>query len=356
MPIKRDSLAVILDRVYANYISLFKPLDKTPRMSLLKVFSSVDAGMYHQLLGDIEFLSRQLFPDTAEGAFLREHWSSRVTPLYATGAAGEIIVTGTAGKTIPAGVVFQSQSGERYYTESAHQIESGGSVIIHVKAEGQGLHTNLAGGAELSIVSSIPQGIDSKAVAGNGGITGGANSESDEEYLARVLIALRNPTRYGKKDDFAAWARDASPEVSAAWEFKNFGVFGALLIQVINGTQIDGASPVGGLDGITAYINEYAPPVIFTVRSPQIIHINPALTLPAQEDTQTNRELAVSRIKTYMQMTARPGGLTTAGALKTAIIDGVQITDATVKIGGSVIGTVPTTILEYPYIGDVTWE
>jgi uncharacterized phage protein gp47/JayE len=210
VPIKRDSLAVILDRVYANYISLFKPLDKTPRMSLLKVFSSVDAGMYHQLLGDIEFLSRQLFPDTAEGAFLREHWSSRVTPLYATGAAGEIIVTGTPGKAIPAGVVFQSQHGERYYTESAHQIESGGSAVVSVKAEGQGLHTNLTEGAGFSIVSSIPQGIDSKAVVAQGGITGGANSESDEEYLARVLIALRNPTRYGKKDDFAAWARDAS--------------------------------------------------------------------------------------------------------------------------------------------------
>lgn len=36
-----------------------------------------------------------------------------------------------------------------------------------------------------------------------------------------------------KTGDFAAWAVDSSADVSKAFEFKNFGVFGALLIQVI---------------------------------------------------------------------------------------------------------------------------
>jgi hypothetical protein len=107
---------------------------------------------------------------------------------------------------------------------------------------------------------------------------------------------------------------------------------------------------------VVSYINEVAPPVLFTVRNPAIVNINPAITLSAQEDTQSNRELAESRIRTYMHMTAKPGALITAGALKTAVIDGVAITDAGVKIGGSVIGAVPTTILEYPYTGVVTWD
>jgi uncharacterized phage protein gp47/JayE len=247
VPFNRDSLAVILDRVYANYISLFKPLDKTPRQSLLKVFSTVDAGIYHQLLGDLDFLSRQIFPDTAEGEILREHWSSRVTPLYATSAAGEIAVTGTPEKTVPAGVVFQAAGGEKYYTGKSYKIGGAGSVVVTVKAEGSGLITNLASGNELTIVSSIPQGIDSKVKTTDRGITGGADGETDEEYLGRVLTALRNPTRYGKKDDFAAWAMDASVEVRSAWEFKNFGVFGAVLIQVINGNQFDGVSAVDNI-------------------------------------------------------------------------------------------------------------
>jgi hypothetical protein len=46
MSFSRDSLAVLLDRIYANYESLYRPLDKTPRHNLLKVFASVDAGIY----------------------------------------------------------------------------------------------------------------------------------------------------------------------------------------------------------------------------------------------------------------------------------------------------------------------
>jgi uncharacterized phage protein gp47/JayE len=94
-------------------------------MSLLKVFSAVDAGIYHQLLGDLEYLSRQIFPGTAEGEILREHWSSRVTPLYATGAAGEIAVSGVPGRAVPAGVVFQAAGGEKYYTEKAYETGNG---------------------------------------------------------------------------------------------------------------------------------------------------------------------------------------------------------------------------------------
>jgi uncharacterized phage protein gp47/JayE len=113
MSFKRDSLAVLLDRVYANYTSLFRPFDKTPRQNLLKVFATVDAGMYHQLLGDLDFLAKQLFPDTAEGEYLREHWSSKTAPLYAVAASGEAAVSGKAGKTLPSGVVYQAASGER---------------------------------------------------------------------------------------------------------------------------------------------------------------------------------------------------------------------------------------------------
>jgi hypothetical protein len=46
-----------------------------------------------------------------------------------------------------------------------------------------------------------------------------------------VLTTLRNPSRYGKKGDFALWVRDASAEVNGAWEYYNFGVFGAVILE-----------------------------------------------------------------------------------------------------------------------------
>jgi uncharacterized phage protein gp47/JayE len=353
---KRDSLAVLLDRVYVNYTSLFRPFDKTPRQNLLKVFASVDAGMYHQLLGDLDFLSKQIFPDTAEGEYLREHWSSKTAPLYAVAASGEVAVTGKPNKTIPSGIVFEAVSGEHYFLEKSYRLDANGGTIVTIKAENPGQQGNLAAGEKLSIISAIPAGIDSEAVANGSGIIGGIDAETDEEYLARVLATLRNPSRYGKRDDFALWARDASAEVSAAWEFKNFGVFGAVLVQVIKGNQIDGVHPVDNLQEVRNYISSNAPPVLFEVRTPDIKPLNPVASLPPQEDSQPNRELAENRMKVFLQLAAKPGAKITAGSLCLAVIDEVTITDTTVKLGGSTVGVFTTIILEYPYIRAVTRE
>jgi hypothetical protein len=356
MPFSREPLAALLDRAYGNYISLFKPLDKTPRYNLLRVFSSVDAGMYHQLLGDLGFLADQIFPDTAAGEYLRLHWSDRVPPLYAVAAAGTITIPGVPGAAVPAGLVYTSTSGQRYFTKSAGPVGGDGTANVPVRAEASGAETNLPSGEELSLVSSLPPGIDSTAVVAGDGITGGADAESDEAYLVRVLQNLRNAIRYGKPGDFADWAVDASPEVSKAWEFKNFGVFGALLIQVVGGNQIDGVTPVGGLALITEYIGTVAPPVLFTVRTPELISVNPAITLLPPEDTLANRGIVVNRLKTYMEATAVPGIRYTAGVLREAIIDGVTISGATVKLDGSTAGDVETTILQLPVFGEASWE
>jgi hypothetical protein len=356
MPFKREPLAVLLDRAYSTYTSLFKPLDKTPRYNLLKVFASADAGMYHQLLGDLGFLADQLFPDTATGEYLRLHWSDRVPPLYAVAAAGTIAIPGVPGAAVPAGLVYASAAGQRYYTESAYRIGEEGTVSAQVKAEASGAGTNLAPGEELSLVSSIPPGIDSTALVVEDGIAGGADAESDAAYLVRVLQTLRNATRYGKPGDFADWAIDASPEVSKAWEFKNFGVFGALLIQVIGGNQVDGVSPVGGLALVTEHINTVAPPVLFTVRTPALIPLDPAVALLPPEDTLANREIVTDRLKMYLEATATPGIRYTAGILREAIIDGVTISGAAVRLAGSTTGEVDTTILELPVLGDLSWE
>jgi len=356
VPFKRDSLSVLFDRTHENYTGLFRPLDKTPRQNILKVFSSIDAGIHHQLLGDLDFLAKQIFPDTAEGEYLREHWSTRIPPLYAVTAIGEVTMTGTANKPIPSGVVFEAASGERYYLNATYKLDGNGQAIVNVKAENPGQQGNLAVGEKLSIISAIPVGINSQAIVSGSGITGGSDAETDEEYLARVLAALRNPSRYGKPDDFALWARDASAEVSAAWEFKNFGVFGAVLVQVINGNQIDGVHPVGNLAEVRDYISTVAPPVLFDVKTPEIIHINPSVSLMPEEDSQTNRELAETRMKTWMQIAAKPGVQITAGALRLSIIDGITITNAMVKLDDSTAGIVATTILEYPCIGEIIWE
>ena len=356
MPLVREPLAVLLDRAYKNYISLFKPLNKTPRYNLLRIFAAADAGLEHQILGDIGFLSDQIFPDTATGEFLRMHWSDRVPPLYAIAAIGTIEIAGAPNAAVPAGLVFSSAAGFRYFTDRAYRIGEGGTVTVQVTAQEAGAASNIGAGQELSLSSAIPPGVESRAFTVGNGIIGGIDGETDEAYLIRVLNFLRNTTRYGKPGDFAAWAADSSPAVSKAWEFKNFSVFGALLIQVVGGNQIDGIEQVGNLEIVQNYISTVAPPVLFTVRTPDLIPLNPVISLLSSEDTLSNREIATNRLKTYLQVTAVPGTRYTAGNLRDALIDGIQISGGTVSLGGSVNGELATTILELPVLGVLSWQ
>jgi len=355
MALNRDSLQVLKERTAANYMSLFKPLDRTPRYNLVSVMANVDAGLTHLLQGDLVFLSKQLFPDTAEREYLRAHWSSRIPPLYAVSAIGNVEVSGIAGRPVPAGIVFKSASGKRYFTEKSYNIASNGKVFVNVKAENAGLDSNLETGGSLSIVSAIPAGIDSSAIVGDEGILGGTDAESDEEYLVRVLITLRSPNRYGHQGDFTVWALDATPEVTSAWEFKNFGVFGALLVQVINGNQTSGVFQVRNLTAVRDYISSVSPPVIFDVRTPSLIPLNPEINLLPFENTHKNIELVETRLKTYLQQIAKPGIRITSGMLRLAVIDGVTITDVKIKLAGKIVGIISTTILEYPVLGTITW-
>jgi hypothetical protein len=87
-----------------------------------------------------------------------------------------------------------------------------------------------------------------------------------------------------------------------------------------------------------------------------LVPLNPAIALLPSEDTTTNRELVAGRLKTYLQVTALPGKQYTAGMLRDAMIDGIVISDAAVTLNGSAAGSVATTILELPVLGNETWE
>jgi hypothetical protein len=62
MALDRETLRSLLDRTYSNYKSLLKSLDKT----------------FHHNLMKVNFLSWQIFPDTASGEFLSMPYSDRV--------------------------------------------------------------------------------------------------------------------------------------------------------------------------------------------------------------------------------------------------------------------------------------
>ena len=140
--------------------------------------------------------------------------------------------------------------------------------------------------------------------------------------------------------------------MTKAFEVPNFGVFGSLLVQVIHGNQVDGVEQVHNVAQVQNYIEQLAPPVIFTVRTPELVEVTPSVSLADGEDTVSNRNLAVNRLKVYLNAKAEPGCTITQATLQTVITDGVTITKATLALPG---GEVKTTVLQYPVLGKVTW-
>jgi len=352
MDFERPSLAALESRVKNDLMSKLAPVANTPKYNLLQMIGQVDAGNYHLLHGDLQFLGRQIFPDTAERRFLRAHWSDRVKPKNASPSVGFAVFTGAIGLSVPSGLIMAADSGQTYFTTQQIVIGGAGTISAQVQSVEAGFATCLAAGATLKITSDKPIGLDTEVIVGPEGLAGGVDEETDAAYLSRVIAYQKTGARYGKRGDFAAWAVDSSAEVSKAFEIKNYGPFGVLLIQVIGGDQTAGVVPVANLAVVRDYITEVAPPVAFEVRTPTLIPVNPTVVLLPTEDTAANRLIVTQCLKAWLQTYGKPVGSITPDQLRASFVDGALIT------GGAVIlpaNPFVTTAFQYPVLGVITW-
>ena len=94
-------------------------------------------------------------------------------------------------------------------------------------------------------------------------------------------------------------------------------------------------------------------PVLYTVRTPELVQIEPTIELLDAEDTAENRATVLSRLKTYLNVKAMPGSSFTQETLQSVIVDGSTISSARLTLPN---GKVETTALQYPVMGSVTWN
>lgn len=346
-----QSVEEIKNKIYNQFYSRLKPLENTPKNDLIKVISEVESGIYHSLLGDIDFLKKQIFPDTAEKDYLRAHWSDRVPPLYPATASGTIEIKGTAGVSIPSGSIWKSAQGKTYFTTASSIIGADGTVEAEVQAENMGVDSNLSSGSKLTLSSNLIAYVESEATVKKD-IAGGTDGESDENYLVRVMNYY-TASANGHKGDFVSWALESSSEVTKAWEFKNFNRFGALIITVLGGNNQSGFVKVSNTARVQEYIEKLAPPVIFTVMAAEIIKINFTVDLLDNEDTLANRNRIKDAFVSYFNEYAKPDLSLTSQMFRDLVVDAQTLTDATVSIEG---GDKYITQIQFPVMGDITWR
>ncbi|RMG50381.1 MAG: baseplate J/gp47 family protein, partial [Gammaproteobacteria bacterium] len=95
MPFQRPTIPELIERVAADVESRLPGSDPRLRRSLLHALVRAQAGVAHGLYGYLDWLSKQIVPDTAEAEVL-DRWASwwGVPRKAASAASGDVTFTG----------------------------------------------------------------------------------------------------------------------------------------------------------------------------------------------------------------------------------------------------------------------
>lgn len=188
--------------------------------SVLRVMADANAGLAHLVLRYVDWISRQMLPDTAETDWLDRHgdiWL--VNADSSTGRKGAAFATGTVTMTGTAGTIVPLNTGLEYSTdavgfETTLQVTLGaGPTSVPIRAIDAGTQGNLDAGTILTLVNSITN-VDTEATVVS--LTGGTEEENDDDLRARVLLRIQEPPVGGSAVDFVKWATDVAG-VTRAW-------------------------------------------------------------------------------------------------------------------------------------------
>jgi len=190
--------------------------------SVLRVLSDSQGALCHLTLQYIDWLALQLLPDTAETEWLDRHgdiWlvnsDGTTGRKLATLAEGIVTISGTVpGTPLPIATRLSGINFVDYETtETVYVAESQAPVPVNVRALDPGSAGNATAGDGF-VVQNPPVGVDGSAVVVE--ITGGADTENDDDLRERVLARIRQPPMGGDLTDYIAWA-EAVPGVTRAW-------------------------------------------------------------------------------------------------------------------------------------------
>ena len=191
--------------------------------SVLRIMSDAMAGLAHLTMLYLDWLAKQLMPDTAEREWLDRHgqiWlvnadgsKGRKAATYAQGTVQFTNESGIAGAIIPIGSTLTGGNSVTYQTVTTAQIGSGGRGTAKAVAMTSGSVGNLPDGDAMSLMPAIP-GVDLVNLLGDMG--GGFDTETDDQLRERILFRIQNPPMGGAQHDYVAWAL-ACPGVTRAW-------------------------------------------------------------------------------------------------------------------------------------------
>lgn len=317
MPFARPTLTQIVSRVEADIETRIPGADARLRRSNLNVLARVHSAGAHGLYGFLDFTARQVIYDTAEAEVL-ERWASiwSISRIAATYAEGSVTLTGTNGAVIPAGTLLQRPDAAEF-TTTADATIAGGTATAAVIASVAGVAGNSDAGAQLSLVTPIV-GVNSTGVAAAGGISGGVDTEGDDNLRERLLRRVQTPPHGGSASDYVTWALEVAG-VTRAWVSPNHVGAGTVGVYFVmdnkEGTPIPDA---GEVDAVQAYIEERRPVTAEGfVMSPTPVALN--FTIALTPNTEAAKAAVEAELRDLLLREAEPGATILISHIREAI-------------------------------------
>lgn len=272
-----------------------------------EVVAKVLGLLSFELIQRISYLHDQIFASRADTVWLARHgFELGITRRQASKALGIASGPATNGVVFPAGLIFVRADGARFETTSS-ALGVGGQVSFQIRAVEGGASGNTDAGSILQPedILGIP-GFQGPLAVNTGGLGGGADSETTDEFRARVLSRKRNPPHGGSKADWQRWALEV-PGVTAAFVDTFAGDTREVWVAFLFEGRPFGIPTSGDVAVVQAYLDDDSRrPVTARVSAVAPTTMPISLTVRLEPDTADVRARVSTEIAAIFQDRAKP--------------------------------------------------
>lgn len=349
MPFERSTLSDLTERIEGDLSSSLGLLPGVRRTNI-GALARVLAVAAFNLQGFMDFISRQLFPDTAETEFLERHadiWAVARKP--AASATGLVTFTGANASIIPAASVLARADGTEFSLDADATIVAG-TVDGLVTAIEPGVAGNTTAGETLNLVSPVV-GVTSTATVEAGGIGGGTDTESDDALRARLLSRIQQPPHGGAAADYERWALEVAG-VTRAFVFPLEGGVSNVVVRIVDDNGVVSIIPNGAkIAEVQAHIDALRPVTAdVTVAGPIEVALN--FTIQLVPDTTAVRATVQASLEDLLRREGEPGATILLSQIREAISVSAGETDNIVTVPAGDVGHLSNQIA---VMGVITW-
>jgi uncharacterized phage protein gp47/JayE len=349
MPFNRPTLSALVERIAADIEARLPGADARLRRSNLSVLARIQAGVAHGLYGYVDFVARQVIPDTADQDYL-ERWASvwGIARKSAVAATGNVVFSGSNTTQIPAGVVLQRSDGAEFVT-TATGVIAGGSASIAVVARVPGEGGNTPGATQLALAAQI-LGVSSTAVTAAAGLVSGAEVEADDDLRQRLLSRIQQPPQGGASNDYVTWALEV-PGVTRAWVFPQWLGAGTVGVFFVRDGDEDIFPDTDAVQVVADYIEARRPVTAeLYVMAPTPQPVN--FTLSISPESEAVRQAVQAELADLFSREAEPGGTILLSHLNEAVSLATGENDHVITVPATDVEADPGAM---PTLGVITW-